>query len=65
MVENPTFVSPINGASGTWTFELDGENLESKMAIEAEGLMPNTWYYLSATVRERLGNAAQGWTPPI
>ena len=28
MVENPTFVSPINGASGTGTFELDGEDLE-------------------------------------
>ena len=50
--ENPTFVSPITGASGTGTFELDGEDLEFKMAIEAEGLMPDTWYYLSATVRE-------------
>ena len=58
MVENPTFVSPITGASGTGTIVLDGRDLDDltfEMAIEAEGLMPNTSYYLSATVREVVG----------
>ena len=40
MVENPTFVSPITGASGTGTIVLDGRDLDDlafEMAIEAEG----------------------------
>ena len=56
LVENPAFVDPVTGiASGEGEFELDGKNLDKlkfKLNMAAEDLTPNTWYYLSVTVRE-------------
>jgi len=45
----------------------DLDNLDFEMAIEAEDLMPNTWYYLSATVREVVGGdfGMGGGTVPV
>lgn len=55
LVENPSFVDPITGASGEGEFELNGKNLDKlkfELEIDAEDLTPNAWYYLSVTVRE-------------
>ena len=64
LVDNPTFTSGDGlggGGVGTGKIEIDGEDLEDlefELEIEAEGLTPNTWYYLSVTVREGFGGIA-------
>ncbi len=61
LVENPTFVSPINGASGMLADGLGGEirfngqnpdQLGFELKMAAKDLEPLTWYYLAVTVRE-------------
>ncbi len=64
MVDNSLFTPGDGfgaGGSGTGKFELEGDDLddlEFELQIEAEDLMPNTWYYLSVTVREGFGGVA-------
>ncbi|MCH8186419.1 MAG: hypothetical protein IH862_10005 [Chloroflexi bacterium] len=61
LVENTALVHPITGASGLLAdglggkIEIDGEDLDKlkfKVKYKAQGLEPNTWYYLAVTVRE-------------
>lgn len=64
LVDNPLFTPGDGlgaGGSGTGVFNLDGRDLDDlkyDLEMEAEGLMPNTWYYLSVTVREGFGGVA-------
>ena len=48
------FLTPniAEAGSGTGKFEIDGESLEFELEIEAEGLLPNTEYILSVSLRE-------------
>lgn len=64
LVDNPLFTPGDGfgaGGSGNGVFKLDGrhlDDLEFDLNMDAEDLMPDTWYYLAVTVREGFGGVA-------